>query len=138
MVFPQYLTTDYIFNLVQVPYKWGGRDRSGLDCYGLVYLIYKEVLNIELQDYVLDTVKKYNDLENTDIISSRNTWKKIEEKDLRCFDCVLYCLKGSSTPNHIAMYLGDGQIIHALEDAGIVCIKKRNFRFNVYSYYRYV
>ena len=36
---------------VGVPFIDGGRDIRGVDCYGLVYLVYREVLGIELPGY---------------------------------------------------------------------------------------
>lgn len=40
-------TDDYI----NLKFKPDGRDRNGVDCYGLLYLVYKEQLNIELEKY---------------------------------------------------------------------------------------
>ena len=40
----------------KIPYKFGGRDWDGVDCYGLAKLIYKEHYNIDLPDWVMDEV----------------------------------------------------------------------------------
>ena len=38
----------------KIPYKFGGRDWDGVDCYGLAKLVYKEVYDIDLPDWVMD------------------------------------------------------------------------------------
>ena len=49
------------------PYKYGGRDVTGLDCYGLVKLIYKEQYNQNLPDWTTDDpIKAIAQLRGTD------------------------------------------------------------------------
>ena len=56
-----------------LPFKHHGRDESGIDCWGLPMLYYKEVLDVELQDWwyeinwykkgdnhFIDNYKKFN------------------------------------------------------------------------------
>ena len=38
-------------NYLNIPYKHLGRDRDGIDCWGLPMLYYKELLNIEWKDW---------------------------------------------------------------------------------------
>ena len=38
-------------DFIDIPFLPNGRDRNGLDCWGLIYLVYKERLNIELPQY---------------------------------------------------------------------------------------
>ena len=39
------------YQYLHIPYKHLGRDRNGIDCWGLPILYYKEILNIELKDW---------------------------------------------------------------------------------------
>ena len=77
-------------------YVWGGNDRSGFDCSGLVQYLYKNALGIQL---------------------SRTTYtqqyegKSVSFDDLQMGD-LLFFQRGKDT-YHVAMYLGDGFYIHA-------------------------
>ena len=39
---------------VGTPHRWHGRDRDGLDCYGLVMLVYEEQYGIRLPDFMAE------------------------------------------------------------------------------------
>lgn len=39
---------------IGIPYRQCGRSLAGIDCYGLVWLVYRDVLGIELPDWMQD------------------------------------------------------------------------------------
>lgn len=41
----------WVNSYVGLPFKRDGRDRNGVDCYGLICLVYKEQLGIELNPF---------------------------------------------------------------------------------------
>jgi cell wall-associated NlpC family hydrolase len=85
-------------NSKDVPYLWGGNDLcTGVDCSGLVQALYKKL------DY---------DLPRT----SREQWKKCEEVSLDNLlpgDLIFYNSTNDTTINHVAIYIGDEQVIHS-------------------------
>ncbi len=84
-----------------VQYRWGGRTLAGLDCSGLCFNAYR--------------FNGINIWRDADITRSPNL-KKIDYKRARLGDLIFF--KG-----HIAMYLGDGIIIHSSASAGRVVIE---------------
>lgn len=77
-------------------YVWGGNDRSGFDCSGLVQYLYKNALGIQL------TRTTY---------TQQYEGKSVDFDDLQMGD-LLFFKRGNDT-YHVAMYLGDGFYIHA-------------------------
>ena len=79
-----------------VPYVWGGTDpQKGLDCSGLVQLVYKN-LGIDLPRVSYQQATQGQKVAHLD---------QARPGDLLAF--------GSPTVNHIAIYIGDGKMIHA-------------------------
>ena len=79
-----------------VPYVWGGTDpQKGLDCSGLVQLVYKN-LGIDLPRVSYQQATQGQKVASLD---------QARPGDLLAF--------GSPRVNHIAIYIGDGKMIHA-------------------------
>lgn len=60
----------------EIPYKLGGDSKEGCDCWGLVKLVYKEILGLDIPDYS----KCYSSLEEAYrvIEEQRNNYRKID------------------------------------------------------------
>lgn len=87
-----------------VPYLWGGTDPDvGLDCSGLVQLVYRE-LGIELPRVSRDQARAGEAVPSID---------QARPGDLIAF---------GSPVDHIAIYVGDGKIIHAPRTGEVVKI----------------
>jgi len=107
----QQITSKYL----GIPYKNKGRDLKGLDCYGLVIMIYRD-LGFELLDYwqyAQDWYKSKKDLINENY---KLQWEKVEFPEI--YDIVVMKLK-SSIPNHCAVYLGNYKVIHVYENSDV-------------------
>ena len=121
---------------VGLPYKNMGRDRSGLDCWGLIKIVYKEILGIELWDigeaYPDDWSFKGKDLfmENY-----QRQWENVDEP--QAWDVVLL-QNGGTVVNHAGIVLNKKTFIHCTK-AGVALggLRERPWRSYVAGFYRY-
>jgi cell wall-associated NlpC family hydrolase len=104
-----------------IPYKHGGSDKAGLNCYGLIRLFYAQEFNIELFDYRYDEnwdkkgfnyiQKKYRSqwqkIEKPEAYCGvyRSQWQKIEKPEAYCG--VGFRLPGHSIEHHLGIILPD-------------------------------
>ena len=112
---------NWLPNYLNLPYKHLGNDRSGIDCFNLCALIYREVLNIEIpyttQDSGCDvSVNWYDSNLTANILIDRATpkwgWDIVTEPI--SFDIVLMSIGATSAPNHCALFL-DNKILQIME-----------------------
>jgi cell wall-associated NlpC family hydrolase len=92
---------DYALSKLDGYYEYGGTGPNGFDCSGLTYMAYKSV-GIDIPRSATAQYK---------------AGKAVDISELQPGDLVFY-YKG---PGHVAMYIGDGKIVHARNKAiGIV------------------
>ncbi len=124
-----------ISDYIKIPYKYNGRDFNGVDCYGLIVLYYKTELGITLLDYSGIT-SGYTDVVNSNLLIDNAYQEFVLVQTPRIHDVILI-KKGSETPNHIGIYLGNGQFLHALESCGIIKSKLSTWKKAITGIYRY-
>lgn len=120
----------------KIPFIEKGRNFDGCDCWGLLYLIYKDFLKIELPTYA-------NEYENTSdekvlgkiVNENKVTWNEIISPSI--FDAVLFRIKGQ--PMHVGVFIGDGKFIHCLHNVGVSIEKLKSimWRNRIIGYYHY-
>jgi len=86
------------------PYRYGGHDREGTDCSGLVMQVYKEVYGITL--------------ERNSARMCENNCKAIDRDKLRNGDLVFF--GNDRGINHVGIYLRDGYFVHASSSRGVI------------------
>jgi hypothetical protein len=90
---------NYLKQFIGTPYKWGGNSlTSGVDCSGMVQQAY--------QHFGLSVARTtYNQI---------GQGKAVGMKDLAPGDMIFFDTdKGTSGPDHVGIYIGNGQFIHA-------------------------
>lgn len=100
---------DYAYKFLGTPYVWGGTTPSGFDCSGFTQYVYKNAAGYSL---------------------SRTTYTQINEgvavsySDLQLGDLVF-----TSNANHVGIYVGGGQFIHAPRTGDVVKVSA------IYNFY---
>lgn len=89
-------------------YVEGGLSPNGVDCSGLVYLIYKKVYSETLQRNSMNMLKK--------------NCHRISKSRLKEGDLVFFYTSGKSKSNinHVGIYLKDSKFIHASASKGVM------------------
>lgn len=100
---------------LSIPFVEKGRTRTGVDCYGLVRLIYQEQRGIVLPSYVEDYATTTDYREITALLRNEvvTQWKEVEMADVQTYDGLIFRLLGQ--PTHFGMVLDPPWFIHALK-----------------------
>lgn len=93
-----------------VPYVWGGTSPAGFDCSGLVQYVYKHAQGVNI-----------NLPRTTE--GQQNVGKQVSMNDLKPGD-LLFWQDGSGLVYHSAIYIGNGEYIHAPKPGETVCVQK--------------
>lgn len=103
---------EYAKQFLGNPYVWGGTSLTkGADCSG----------------FVLSVFKKYGIKLSHHSGTQANEGTKIQISELKPGDLVFYG-NSSGTINHVAIYIGNGQVIHASSPKSGIKISKYNYR----------
>lgn len=104
---------DYAVKFVGNPYVWGGTSLTrGADCSGFVQSVYSQF------GYSITRV-------SADQASSAG--KEVSMSDLRAGDLIFY-RNSSGRVNHVAMYIGNGKVVHASNAREGIKISSYNYR----------
>ena len=89
---------------IGTPYFWGGEsyEEGGFDCSGLVFAMYQAAG----LDIPRDTAAGY-----------ANSTKRVGRNEMKAGDLIFYSFGGSEV-DHVAIYIGNGQIIQASTNGG--------------------
>lgn len=103
---------NYALQFVGGPYRAGGNDpRTGVDCSGFVRYVMQNGAGISM---------------NRSSGSQATQGYAVSSSQMQPGDLLFY--SGGSRINHVAMYIGDGKIVHASTYATGIKISKWNYR----------
>ncbi len=103
---------NYALKFVGNPYVWGGTSlTNGADCSGFTQSV--------LRNFGISVPRVSRD--------QANSGKAIKSSDMRPGDLIFYT-NSRGTINHVAMYIGNGQIVHAASRRSGIKISTWNYR----------
>ncbi len=98
-------------NWLGVPYRWGGNDHRGIDCSGLAVQLYREAFGFKLP---------------RNSARQRQLGYAVQPPYLKPGDLLFFRFKSDQGIEHIGIYLGNGQFIHASRTQGVVLQRLEN------------
>ncbi len=127
-------TNDYI----RIQFKEHGRTREGADCWGLVRIIFKEELGIELPS--IEGYKNTKDfVKISEIIeSNKHNWQMIQSGQEQAFDVAVF--KTIGLPTHVAVVIKPGYMIHCEKGSGVYMseyYKEQQWHRRLEGFFRY-
>ena len=102
---------EYALKFVGGKYKFGGNTPSGFDCSGFVQYVYKNAAGKSL-------------LRNS--ASQSTQGKGISSEEMQIGDLLFY--GNGNRINHVAMYIGNGKVVHASNERSGIKISPWNYR----------
>lgn len=123
---------------IGLPFKDHGRDREGLDCWGLVRLVMAEQMGIALPSFVTEYDRTSDTKRISGLIAREaGLWRAIQRGEEKQGDVIVLRLQGH--PLHVGLVLGDCQMLHV--ERGISCAIEKytgpRWAERIYGIYRH-
>ena len=119
-------------DLIGVPFVDGGRDMTGLDCWGLVRICFQRQ-DIEIKDYAISA----RDLAaiSRKMAEECHEWQKIDTPETGC----LVAIRTSSKTwvNHAGVCINAEEFIHAYAFTDVSVARIRRWKAHIVGFYRY-
>ncbi|MBE1208102.1 C40 family peptidase [Aminobacter carboxidus] len=125
-------------DFVGLPWLDRGRDRSGVDCWGLLAMVYAERFGIVLPSFRDDYMTAADGAAVAELIEGRREcWTEIPDGDEVPGDALLMSIGGR--PRHIGVIIGGSRVLHIERGAGSIIENYRSFRLRrrVLGFFRY-
>ncbi|MFD2287541.1 hydrolase [Pedobacter petrophilus] len=94
----------FITDWTGVKYRFGGLDKSGIDCSGFTFLLEKEIYGVSLPRVSRDQAN----------FARKKSYGALDEGDLVFFSF------GGGNVDHVGVYLNNGFFVHASTNRGVV------------------
>lgn len=93
--------TQRAYSMIGTPYRWGGTSpKRGFDCSGLVNYVYRNVDEVDLP-------------RTARAIYNMRSNPKVSRGDLQPGDLVFFRIHNRRNVDHVGIYVGDNQFVHA-------------------------
>jgi len=109
---------------VGVPYLAKGRSMAGLDCLGLLYLIYADHYGVRLPNYDHYTHENNRSIEAV-FLNNIGEWTPTESRQAGAL--VMLSIGGYTT--HLGVCIGDNRFIHAMQGCDVAIDSLDSFRW---------
>jgi len=115
-------------DLLGVPFKVHGRGKDGLDCWGLAMEVFGRY-GVKLPDCWYDCLNDRTEIRER--LSETVRYERIAAEKEPC----LLLIKVDGNPCHVAVYIGEGYMIHATRRYGVAIEPIGRYRARIEGYY---
>lgn len=123
---------------IGLPFKDHGRDRNGLDCWGLTRLVLSEQFGLSLPSFTRE-YERTTSVAAISLLIERETqrWTPVSAGGEQPGDVVVLRIRGK--PMHVGLVLGDGYMLHAEFgiDSAIERYTGPRWAERIFGFYRY-
>ena len=99
-------------DFVGIPYVPHGRDYMGADCWGILYLYYRDVLGTPVPSYSAEMdAREFRHRAIGQLIAEerKKHWRRVDTPQPG--DCVL--MRAGRDDSHVGVFLGQGRMLHS-------------------------
>lgn len=107
---------DYLASVIGIPFVSGGREEQGLDCWGLVQKVFRDIHQVELPSYPGIEAESTSSVARTMTREIAQKWEAIEKPE----DWCVVTLSGGSIVHHVGIYTPAGRVLHSVPGSGSV------------------
>lgn len=114
--------THWSSDFIGLPWAFAGRSRDGVDCWGLLWLVYRDALGIEVASYAGQTLDAPERNQIAALLANdraKSPWVTVEAA--REFDMAVF--RRGGIESHIGIVTAPGRMIHILQ-GGESCVER--------------
>jgi cell wall-associated NlpC family hydrolase len=124
---------------IGLPFKDHGRDRDGLDCWGLVRLVLAEQFSLALPSYTRE-YERTTQVANISKLIERELaliWSPVEKTEAQLGDIIILRMRGK--PMHVGLVLDDEHMLHIEPGINSAIERYTSPRWSerIFGFYRY-
>ena len=122
-----------IYNYLGIPWVMGGRDLDGFDCWGLLWIVYKNEFNTSIDEYPELNTESTKDVIK-EVKKGMGKWEKLDKSENGC----AVAMGRGNFINHVGIYWNRG-VLHTSSLAGFsIYTPIHNLDFNIFGYYKWL
>ena len=123
-------------NYIGIPFEDRADTLDSADCFGLVRLVYKQILNIKVFKPNSSAFNSRSVLREFLEETSRN-WNEV--KELKKFDVIAMAHdpKHPDIIQHFGIYIGNGKMLHTLKGVGSHVVNMSEYNYFIKGFYRW-
>lgn len=112
--------TAWMRDFVGLPRLVAGRSRAGVDCYGLIWLVYRDVLRLDLASYAGETLDAPERAQIAALVAggcSASPWCEVQPGAEQEFDMAVFRRGGIA--DHVGLVIAPGRMLHVVDATGV-------------------
>lgn len=125
-----------IVKYIGIPFVDRGDTLEGADCYGLVRLVYKEQLQIEIPEF-LSSCSDSRAIWSDYLKQISEHWESVEEPSMYNVVAMAYDPQHPRIVTHFGLYIGDGMLLHTLQNIGSFTCRLEEYSYCIKGIYRW-